>query len=34
MKMEKIEEAEMERLSLAKYVTLAEVSEKLGWAPK
>ena len=30
----KVEKASVERLLLAKYVTLGEVSEKLGWAPK
>ena len=30
----KVEKANAERLSLAKYVTLGEVSEKLGWVPK
>ncbi|MCW3133403.1 MAG: 50S ribosomal protein L13 [Methanophagales archaeon] len=30
----KVEYANAERLSLAKYVTLGEVSEKLGWVPK
>ncbi len=30
----KVENANAKRLSLAKYVTLGEVSEKLGWAPK
>jgi len=30
----KVENANAERLLLAKYVTLGEVSEKLGWVPK
>ncbi|KAF5410488.1 MAG: 50S ribosomal protein L13 [Candidatus Methanophagaceae archaeon] len=30
----RVENADAERLSIAKYVTLGEVSEKLGWAPK
>jgi large subunit ribosomal protein L13 len=30
----RVESADAERLSIAKYVTLGEVSEKLGWAPK
>jgi large subunit ribosomal protein L13 len=30
----KVENATAERLLLAKYVTLGEVSEKLGWVPK
>ena len=33
-KRKKVETASAERLSLAKYVTLGEVSEKLGWVPK
>lgn len=31
---QRVENADAERLSIAKYVTLGEVSEKLGWAPK
>jgi len=30
----RVESADAERLSVAKYVTLGEVSEKLGWVPK
>ncbi|MEA3488685.1 MAG: 50S ribosomal protein L13 [Euryarchaeota archaeon] len=30
----RVKSADAERLSIAKYVTLGEVSEKLGWAPK
>ncbi len=30
----RVESADVEKLSIAKYVTLGEVSEKLGWVPK